>query len=486
MRFPDPSLVVLVGPSGSGKSTWAAERFAPGEIVSSDRLRAMAGTGEHDQDASSDAFELLGRLIEMRLRRRLTTVVDTLGLDTEQRRRWRAVAHSHGIPGWVVRFDTPEATCRERNRRRSRPVPAPVLTSQLRRFRQVGPPIDDESWDGIVDVRGPETRPASPVAPPREARPSGMTFALQVSRFPWEAAEMGDRLAAIAAAAEEAGFWELAVMDHFIQIPQVGRPWEDIPEAYTTLGYLAAATRRVRLGTLVTGIAYRNIGLVGKIVATLDVLSGGRAFCGLGAGWFEREHAAYGWSFPSAAERLDLLEDALQALPLMWGPGSPAFEGRRIRMAEAVCYPRPLQERVPIIVGGGGERRTLRLAALHADGCNLVGSPEVLARKLEVLRRHCLEVGRDPATIRITCLDTALVGRSRAEVAELVERLRPQGQSAARYAASVNAGTIDWQADRYRRLREMGVGAVFVALRDMDGPQPVERFAPVIEAVSRG
>ena len=149
-----------------------------------------------------------------------------------------------------------------------------------------------------------------------------LDFGLQISRFdfPGHPATTASTLAAIARAAEEAGFTNLWVMDHFLQIPQIGREWEDMLESYTTLGYLAAVTSTIRLGTLVTGITYRNLAHLGKIVATLDVLSHGRAFCGLGAAWFAREHQLYGWEFPAAARRYELLEDALQLLPLMWGP----------------------------------------------------------------------------------------------------------------------------------------------------------------------
>ena len=174
-------------------------------------------------------------------------------------------------------------------------------------------------------------------------------------------------------------------MDHFRQIPTMGRPWEDMLESWTTLGYLAGVTDTIRLGTLVTGITYRNIAHLGKIVATLDVLSGGRAMCGLGAAWYREEHLAYGWPFPSARERYALLEDALRLLPLLWGPGTPSFTGRAIQVPEAMCYPRPLQERIPLLVGGSGERTTLRLAARYADACNLFGEAPTIARKVEVL-----------------------------------------------------------------------------------------------------
>ena len=175
-------------------------------------------------------------------------------------------------------------------------------------------------------------------------------------------------------------------MDHVVQIPSVGREWEDMPDSTTTLGFLAARPRTVRLGALVNGITYRNIAHLAKITATLDVLSGGRAFCGLGPPWFGREHELYGWDFPPVARRYELLEDALQLLPLMWGKGTPPFDGRTMTIPAATCYPRPLQERVPILVGGSGERRTLRLVARYADACNLFGEPDVVAHKVDVLR----------------------------------------------------------------------------------------------------
>src|SRR5262249_22985142 len=205
------------------------------------------------------------------------------------------------------------------------------------------------------------------------------------------------------------------VMDHFRQIPQVGRAWDDFLESYTTLAYLAACTERVRLGALVTGITYRNVAHLGKIVASLDVLSGGRAVCGLGLAWFQAEHVAYGWPFPSASQRYELLEDALQLLPLLWGPGSPSFDGRVLHVPEALCYPRPLQAHVPVVVGGGGERRTLRLAARYADAANVLGDLATVRRKAAVLREHCATEGRQ---VELSHLSTALVGADDRHVAE--------------------------------------------------------------------
>jgi F420-dependent oxidoreductase-like protein len=293
-----------------------------------------------------------------------------------------------------------------------------------------------------------------------------LDFGLQVSRFDFEGhpATTAAELAALARAAEDAGFRSLWLMDHVLQIPQIGREWEDMLESYTTLGYLAGVTERIRLGTLVTGITYRNVAHLAKIVATLDVLSRGRAMCGIGAAWFEREHRLYGWDFPPLSERFARLEDALELLPLMWGPGAPRFEGRTTVVEEATCYPRPLQERIPILVGGSGERRTLRLVARHADACNLFGDPATVRHKLAVLGDHCAAEGRDPAAIAVTHLAPARV------IAGGAPR---EGRGAA---------TAEEHVGRYRELAEAGVQTAIVGLSDSEGPAAVERFADVIAA----
>jgi alkanesulfonate monooxygenase SsuD/methylene tetrahydromethanopterin reductase-like flavin-dependent oxidoreductase (luciferase family) len=239
-------------------------------------------------------------------------------------------------------------------------------------------------------------------------------------------------------------------------------------ESHTALAYLAGVTEGIRLGTLVTGITYRNIAHLAKIVATLDVLSGGRARCGIGAGWFEREHRLYGWEFPPLGERFKLLEDALELLPLMWGPGAPRFEGRTLTVSQATCYPRPLQERIPILVGGSGERTTLRLVARHADACNLFGDPETVRHKLAVLAEHCAAEGRDPATIEVTHLARARV------VASAESRDGP------------GAATVEEHVGRYRELAESGVQTAIVGLSDLEGAASVRRFGDVIAAFADG
>jgi F420-dependent oxidoreductase-like protein len=311
-----------------------------------------------------------------------------------------------------------------------------------------------------------------------------LRFGLQLPSFTWEGGpeQLASRLAAIARSAEESGFSSLWVMDHFLQIPQVGREWQDMLESYTTLGFLAAHTTAMRIGTLVTGVTYRNVAHVAKIVATLDVLSRGRAMCGIGAAWYEREHRAYGWPFPPARERLALLEDALRLLPLMWGPGSPSFDGRVISVPEAMCYPRPLQEKVPILVGGSGEQRTLELVARYADACNLFGDARTVRHKLKVLERHCDRVGRSMDAIEVTQLSTALVAVDRPALEGALARLRPPSLSIEAFAGRVNAATVDDHIGRFRELAEAGVQTAIVSLADVDDPEALPRFGEVIRA----
>ncbi len=206
------------------------------------------------------------------------------------------------------------------------------MTSQLRSLAAAVESLPGEGFDAVHRASdGPvEVVPRPLYEAPLDARrqeedPMTMRFGLQVGRFTWPGgpAETARRLAAIARAAEDVGFSSLSVMDHFVQIPQVGREWEDVLESTATLGYLAASTSTIRLGALVGGVTYRNVAHVAKIVATLDVLSEGRAFCGIGAAWFRREHELYGFGFPDLATRYELLEDALELLPLMWGKGTP-------------------------------------------------------------------------------------------------------------------------------------------------------------------
>lgn len=477
MRLPQSCLVVLVGPSGSGKSTWAAEWFAPGQVVSADALRALVGEGEHDQRAGTDAFAVLDLVLDRRLKRGLLTVVDTLGLERDRRRAYVDLARRHHRPVVAVAFDgASPAECRSRNAGRpGRPVPAKVLTAQLARWPAVLDELPHDGFDAVhrpapVRVVDPQLVDAPAAARRQQEDPVTLDFGLQIATFqgPGGAPATGPRLAAIARAAEDAGFSAISVMDHFVQIPQVGRHWDEMLDSWTTLGFLAGHTSRVTLGTLVTGVTYRNLAHLAKMAATLDVLSGGRAWCGLGAGWFEREHKAYGFEFPPPRQRFRLLEDALRLLPVMWGPGAPPFHGRTIEVAEALCYPRPVQEKVPILVGGGGERRTLRLVARYADACNLFGDPATVRHKLEVLHRHCADVGRDPGQVRVTHLSAVHV----------------TDQAPAEVPVRATVGTVEEHVGRFRQLAEAGVQTAFVRMGDLD-VAAVERFAEVIAAFPR-
>lgn len=213
-------------------------------------------------------------------------------------------------------------------------------------------------------------------------------------------------LARVGTAVEAAGATWLSFMDHYFQIEPTGLPAEShMLEGYTTLGYLAAHTSTVELGLLVTGVTYRHPGLLAKIVTTLDVLSGGRAVLGLGAAWFEREHHALGVPYPPVAERFERLEEALRVCAQMWDPDNNGpFEGKHYQLAETICSPQPIN-RPKVLIGGGGERKTLRLVARYGDACNLFGTtPEDVAHKLDVLRRHCDDLGRDYDQIRKTII----------------------------------------------------------------------------------
>ncbi len=495
-RLPDPAVVVLAGAAGSGKSTWAAGRYRTVEIVSSDGLRDVVGSGPGDLDASEDAFDLLDRVVAARLRRRLSTVIDTLGLDGARRRDYLARARRAGLPAVLVLLDTDPELCRRRNRARDRPVPAPVLTRQLRAVKTLAEGAASEGWDQVVRVEAADTD-VRPLAVPARAVPAiggpslvataerpvrGIRLVLQVSRFPW-GEDPGRWLADLADTAEQVGLDGLALMDHLIQIPQVGRAWEPIPEPWVTLGFLAGRSRTLRLGTLVSPVTFRSPGIIAKTAATLDVLSGGRAFCGIGAGWWEREHAAYGLPFPPAAERLDRLRSCIETLRALWGPGTKAWQGRSVSLPETTGYPRPVGP-LPIIVGGSGERRTLRIVAEQADGCNLPVDDR-LPHRLAVLAGHCAAAGRDPGEVEVTVLDLPVVGRDRDDVARRVERLRGR-TAAATYARRHHAGTAAEHAERYRGLADLGVRTVFVALPDLVGADDLARLAPLVAAVADG
>ncbi len=263
-----------------------------------------------------------------------------------------------------------------------------------------------------------------------------MRLGLHIADFTWPGGppSLGADLGRIAGAAEEAGFDRISVMDHVWQIGVIGPPEHEMLEAYTTLGYLAAHTRRVSLLTLVTGVVYRPPGLLAKMVTTLDVLSRGRAMLGIGAAWNEDESRGLGLPFPPLAERFERLEETLQICLQMWtGPDGP-YEGRHYRLARTLNSPQALRRpHPPILIGGGGERKTLRLVARYAQACNLFARGD-LQHKLDVLRRHCEAEGRDYDEIEKTALynfDVGPRGERAGAVVEDLQRLAELGFSVA-------------------------------------------------------
>ncbi|MEP6648960.1 MAG: LLM class flavin-dependent oxidoreductase [Lapillicoccus sp.] len=485
--LPDPAVVVLVGASGSGKSTWAASRYRAVEVVSSDALREVVGSGPGDLDASADSFDLLDRIVTARAGRRLTVVVDTLGLDPVRRAAYLAVARSAGLPAVAVVVDAPAPVCRARNTQRDRPVPATVLTGQLRRMRAMVRELDGEGWDAVHLVDGSSSEVASEPNVRAEGRPGDRKLGrkrllegvfLQVSAFPWGEDPSG-WLRDVALRAAEVGFAGLSLMDHLVQIPQVGPAWDPIPEPWVTLGYLAALDTNLRLGTLVSPVTLHHAGVLAKQAATLDVLSGGRAFCGVGAGWFEREHAGFGIAFPPPRERLNVLAATVETMRALWAPGTKPYASQRVSLPETTFYPRPVGA-LPIVVGGSGAR-TLRLAGALGDACNISSDQALLPDRIAAVREAASRAGRDPDDVVVTVLDVAIVGRSRDDTAQRVERLRGR-TPAATYAARHHAGEPPAHAERYARLRAMGVSAMFLALPDLAGPDDLDRCAPLVAA----
>jgi F420-dependent oxidoreductase-like protein len=225
--------------------------------------------------------------------------------------------------------------------------------------------------------------------------------------LPGEPESLASTLATAARTADEAGCEVFTLMDHWFQMEHFRTSYDPMLEGYTSLGFVAGQTQRIRLSLLVTGVTYRHPGLLAKIVTTLDVLSGGRAQLGIGAAWYEREHRALGVPFPPVAERFERLEEVLQICNQMWSDDDGPYQGMHYQLAETICRPRPIQQPRPrILIGGSGERKTLRLVAKYADACNLIAfDPETVRHKLDVLREHCEAEGRDGDEIQKTILN---------------------------------------------------------------------------------
>jgi F420-dependent oxidoreductase-like protein len=288
-----------------------------------------------------------------------------------------------------------------------------------------------------------------------------MKLGLHISNFTWDGgpSALRDNLGYVAARAEQAGYDRVSVMDHVWQIAPLGPPEHEMLEAYTALGFLAARTERVKLLTVVTAVVYRDPGLLAKAVTTLDVLSGGRAMLGIGAAWNEEESRGLGLFFPSTAERFERLEEALQICLQMWSEDDGPYEGRHYQLARTLNSPQSLRRpHPPILIGGAGERKTLRLVAQYADACNIFDSPE-LAHKLDVLREHCERLGRDYDQVEKT--------------AQLRFDLGPNGER------------VEQTIEHLHELAGLGIQVAHGALADVSRPGTLELMAErVIPAVA--
>ena len=314
-----------------------------------------------------------------------------------------------------------------------------------------------------------------------------MRFGLQHPNFNFDydsksnngdTSQIADSLKNLVTKAENSGFDSFWVMDHFHQIRFVGRPEEPMLEGWTIISMLAGITTKIKLGTLVTGIIYRYPSVLAKVAATLDVLSKGRLFMGIGAGWNEQESLAYGISFPSNQERMLRLEEAIQIIRKMWTEEPYAsFNGKYYQIHNAYCNPKPVQKpSPPILVGGSGERKTLKIVAKYADACNLFGSPEIVRKKLDVLKEHCKSVGRDYDSILKTKLAAIIVDDNTDKVKN---RMRETfgGISEEQIKEFVIYGTPEDVSRQIQMLEEVGIQYLIVDLEPSRELEALEIFA---------
>jgi len=308
-----------------------------------------------------------------------------------------------------------------------------------------------------------------------------MRIGLQIPSFTWPggSTELSTRLAQVGKTAEDAGFASIWVMDHFFQIQFVGQPDEPMLESYATLSYLAGLTHRVRLGTLVTGVIYRHPGILVKAVSTLDVLSGGRAYLGIGAAWNEREALGLGVPFPPLKERFERLEEALQIATQMWSGKVAPYQGKHYHLAETLNSPQPLTKpHPPILIGGSGEKKTLKLVAKYADACNLFAGAglDEIRKKLDILKRHCEEIGRPYDEIERTALGTANLSPGNT----LAPALAPERSAGA--SAGVTATDV---IKTCRDLGGLGIQHIIFNMPNVHEITPLEIFGrDIIPAVT--
>jgi F420-dependent oxidoreductase-like protein len=292
--------------------------------------------------------------------------------------------------------------------------------------------------------------------------------------FPGVPAErLFERVAEMASTAEASGFSSISVMDHLHQIPGVGPPHHWMLEGNMALAALATQTKRVSLGLLVGGVTYRNPALLAKMTTTLDVITGGRAILGLGAAWFEDEHRAYGFRFPPLKERFEHLEDALRIARAMFSEERATVEGTHHQVREAMNNPRPLRGDIPIVVGGSGERKTLRLVAEYADGCNVFGDVDHVRHLLGVLDGHCEAVGRDPAEITRTRMATVVIAPTEEAAQRKREALAALGVPEARLASAF-VGTPQTIAEQAQAFADVGIQGMTLVIPDGHDLEAIE------------
>jgi F420-dependent oxidoreductase-like protein len=301
---------------------------------------------------------------------------------------------------------------------------------------------------------------------------------LQIPNFSYPGvpeAQLFERISEIATTAEDVGFDSVWVMDHLYQIAMIGPPENAMLEAYSLLGALAARTSRARLGTMVSGVTYRNPALLAKIVTTLDVISSGRAILGIGAAWNEQEHDGYGFDFFTARERFERLTEAVQIARLMFTQERPSFEGRYYTIHEALNVPRPVTPGgPPILVGGSGEKWTLRLVAERADACNLFGDVETIRHKISVIEEHCAEIGRDPSEITKTRLGSLVIGATDAEAeAKLPAFAAGRNMDVQRARAFATVGGPEAVAEQARAFLDAGLDGLLFNMMDAHEIEPV-------------
>jgi F420-dependent oxidoreductase-like protein len=309
-----------------------------------------------------------------------------------------------------------------------------------------------------------------------------MQFGLQKPIFTFDyshdASQIIDSIKKLATTAENNGFDSFWVMDHFHQIPIIGKPEDPMLESWTTLSVLAGLTTKIKLGTLVTGITYRHPAILAKIAATLDVLSKGRLFMGIGAAWNEDESHAYGIHFPPANERLARLEEAIQVIRKMWTEEvSASFNGKYYQVHNAYCNPKPIQKpSPPILVGGSGERKTLKIVAKYADACNLFGSAETIRRKLKILEEHCKSVGRDYDLILKTKLGVIVIDDD-TEMVENKIRQAFKGIPEEQIREFVIYGTPEDVLKQIELLEQVGIQYLIVDLEPSRELEALDVFA---------